>query len=189
MIRRICLVLLVVAAIVSAGSMEGHAQSLSTRHLPEAIRNGQARSRGRLPATQVMQLVIVLPLRDQAGLDAFLHDLYDPASSSYRQFLTVPEFTERFGPNQENYDAVIRFAEANGLTVVGTSRNRMNVQVKGAVENIEKAFHVTMGVYQHPTENRTFYSPDREPRRRLAVRAVAHLGPGQLFHPASRRPA
>jgi kumamolisin len=110
-----------------------------------------------------MQLVIVLPLRDQAGLDAFLHGLYDPASSSYRQFLTVPEFTERFGPSQENYDAVIRLAEANGLAVVGTSRNRMNVEIKGTVENIEKAFHLTMGVYQHPTENRTFYSPDREP--------------------------
>ena len=163
MIRRMSLVLLAIAAIVSAGSIDGHAQSLLTRHVPEVIRNGQTRSLGRLPAAQVMQLVIVLPLRDQAGLDAFLHGLYDPASSSYRQFLTVPEFTERFGPSQENYDAVIRLAEANGLAVVGTSRNRMNVEIKGTVENIEKAFHLTMGVYQHPTENRTFYSPDREP--------------------------
>jgi subtilase family serine protease len=162
-IRRMSLVLLTIAAIVSAGSIDGQAQSLLTRHVPEVIRNGQARSLGRLPATQVIQLVIVLPLRDQAGLDAFLHDLYDPASSSYRQFLTVPEFTARFGPSQENYDAVIRFAEANGLAVVGTSRNRVNVEIKGSVENIEKAFHVTMGVYPHPTENRTFYSPDREP--------------------------
>ena len=28
---------------------------------------------------------------------------------------------------------------------------------------IETAFNVAMGVYQHPTENRTFYAPDREP--------------------------
>ena len=28
---------------------------------------------------------------------------------------------------------------------------------------IQTAFHVSMGVYQHPTENRTFYAPDREP--------------------------
>ena len=39
----------------------------------------------------------------------------------------------------------------------------MDVQLKGSVANIKKAFHVTMGVYQHPTENRTFYAPDREP--------------------------
>jgi hypothetical protein len=39
----------------------------------------------------------------------------------------------------------------------------MNLDVTGSVANIEEAFHVTMGVYQHPTENRTFYAPDREP--------------------------
>ena len=71
--------------------------------------------------------------------------------------------TARFGPSQEDYDAVIHFAEANGLAVMGTSRNRMNVDVKGSVASVEKAFHVTMGVYQHPTENRTFYAPDQEP--------------------------
>jgi kumamolisin len=39
----------------------------------------------------------------------------------------------------------------------------MLVQIDASVESIEKAFHVTMNVYQHPTENRTFYAPDREP--------------------------
>jgi len=36
------------------------------------------------------------------------------------QFLTVEEFTARFGPSQQDYDSVIHFAEANGFTVVGT---------------------------------------------------------------------
>ena len=40
----------------------------------------------------------------------------------------------------------------------------MIVDVTGPVANIEGAFHVTMGVYQHPTEGRTFYAADREPR-------------------------
>jgi kumamolisin len=110
-----------------------------------------------------MRLVLVLPLRNQAALDQFLKELYDPASPSYRQYLTVEEFTTMFGPTQQDYDAVLRWAEANGFTVVGTSRNRMNVDVTGAVAAIETAFHVNMGVYQHPTENRTFYAPDREP--------------------------
>jgi kumamolisin len=58
---------------------------------------------------------------------------------------------------------VIRFAKANGFRVVGTSRNRMNLDVTGSVDAIERAFHLTMGVYQHPTEDRTFFAPDREP--------------------------
>jgi kumamolisin len=39
----------------------------------------------------------------------------------------------------------------------------MDVQVEGSVTVIEAAFNVSMGVYQHPTEDRTFYAPDREP--------------------------
>jgi subtilase family serine protease len=120
-----------------------------------------------------MRLVLVLPLRNQAALDQFLKELYNPASPSYRQYLTVEEFTTMFGPTQQDYDAVLGWAETNGFTVVGTSRNRMNVDVTGSVATIETAFHVNMGLYQHPTENRTFYAPDREPTVDL---------PFQLWH-------
>jgi len=148
-------------------------QSLLTHHVREAVLNGHAKLIGDLPATQIMQLDLVLPLSDQAGLDSFLSELYDPASPSYRHFLTVQEFTARFGPSQANYDAVVAFAKANGLTVVGGTRDGMEVQVKGQVSTVETAFHVNMRTYQHPTENRTFYSPDREPTSSL---------PFQLWH-------
>jgi len=145
-------------------------QSLLTRHVREVTLNGQAPSVGRLPATQSMRLVLVLPLRNQDELDSFLKELYDPSSPSYRQFLTVEEFTAKFGPTQEDYNAVINFAAAHGLKVVGTSRNRVNLDVKGSVASIEEAFHLTMGIYQHPREDRTFFAPDREPTPDLAVR-------------------
>jgi kumamolisin len=110
-----------------------------------------------------MRLVLVLPLRNQAVLGQFLRDLYNPASPSYRQYLTVEEFTTRFGPTQQDYDTVLSWAATNGFKVVGTSRNRVNVDVTGTVTTIEIAFHLRMGLYQHPTESRTFYAPDREP--------------------------
>jgi subtilase family serine protease len=139
------------------------AQSLMTRHMREATLKGQAQSIGRLPATQSMRLDIVLPLRNQADLESLLQELYDPSGPSYRHFLTVREFTARFGPSQEDYDAVIRYAKTNGFAVVGGSRDGMDVQIEGSVASIETAFHVSMGVYQHPTENRTYFAPDREP--------------------------
>jgi kumamolisin len=110
-----------------------------------------------------MRLVLVLPLRNQAALDQFLKELYNPASPSYRHYLTVEEFTTMFGPTQQDYDAVRHWAENNGFTVVGTSRNRMNVDVTGPVAAIETALHVNIGLYQHPAESRAFYAPDREP--------------------------
>jgi subtilase family serine protease len=175
MIRRMTVLLLAAAAMVPGASLVAQAQpqQLRTRHTREAVLNRRAQSLGRLPASQSLRFDVVLALRHEPELDNFLDQLYDPSSPSYRQFVTVKEFTERFGPSQEDYDAVIHFAGANGLNVVGGSRDAMDVQLKGTVAAIEKAFHVTMGLYRHPTENRTFFAPDREPSVDL---------PFQLWH-------
>ena len=132
---------------------------------------------------------IALPLRNESELDDLLQELYDPQSPSFHQFLSVEEFTERFGPTEEDYAAVIRFAEQNGLTVTGTSPNRMVVDVTGSVADIERAFQVTMGSYQHPTEQRTFYSPDREPSPdlRFPLWHISGLDNFSIPRPASLR--
>ena len=165
MIRRLSISLLAVAALLSVVSIVCLAQprSLMTHHVREATLNGQAQYVGPLAATQSLRLVITLPIRNQAGLDSFLQEVYDPSSASYRHFLTVEEFTTRFGPSQDDYDQVVRFAQSHGFTIAGTSRNRLNLDVTGSVASIEGAFHVTMGTYLLPAENRTFYAPDREP--------------------------
>jgi subtilase family serine protease len=125
-------------------------QSMMTRHTRLGVTSGQAKFVNRLPGTQILRLDIVLPLRDQAGLEDFPQEVYDPTSPIYRHFLTVPEFTERFGPTQEDYDAVVAFAKGSGFKVVGGSRDGMEVQVEGLVTVIEAAFNVAMGAYQHP---------------------------------------
>jgi subtilase family serine protease len=175
MIRRIRTSLFTIAALVPAiNIVQAASPSPATAHVRDVVASGQAKSIGRLPATQPMRLVLVLPHRNQAALESLLKDLYDPSSPSYHQFLTVDEFTSRFGPSQEDYDAVTSFAQSHGLTVVGTARNRMNVDVAGPVANVEEALHVTMGLYQHLTENRVFYSADREPTPDLPV-ALWHI--------------
>jgi subtilase family serine protease len=171
MFRRLSTSLLAVFAVLAILKTFAPAQSMpfGTRHTRGVTLSGQAPSLGRLPATHAMRLVIALPLRNQDQLEKLLEELYDSSSPSYRHFLTVEEFTARFGPTQDDYNAVIRFAEANGLTVAGTSRNRVNLDVIGSVSSIERAFHITLNVYQHPTEGRTFFAPDREPTADLAV--------------------
>ncbi len=167
--RRLSVSFLTLLAMVlgASGISPAQTQPLLTRHVREAIRTGEAKPVGKLPADQILSLDIVLKLRDQAGLGSFLKELYDPSSASYRHFLTVAEFTERFGPTQAEYDEVVHFAQVNGFEVVGGSRDGMEVQIRGPVSAVENAFHVRMGTYQHPTESRTFYAPDREPTAEL----------------------
>ena len=73
-----------IVAIVTGATIVSQAQSLLTRHMRDATLNGQAPSVGQLPATQSMRIDIVLPVRDQAGLDRFLQEVYDPSSPFYR---------------------------------------------------------------------------------------------------------
>jgi subtilase family serine protease len=172
--RRIFVSLVSIASFISVGVVSSRAESVMTRHVRQATLNGQAKVVGRLPVTQVMQLDIVLPVRDQAGLDSFLADLYSSTVPNYRHFLTPAEFTEKFGPTQHSYDEVVHYVQGHGLTVVGGSRDGMEVQVKGPVSAIESAFHVTLMTYQHPTENRIYYGPDREPTADLSF-ALWHI--------------
>ena len=160
-------------------------QGLLTHHVQPAVLNGQAPFVGKLPANQTMRIDIVMAVRDQASLDRFLQDVYDPSSSSYRQFLTVDQFTQKFGPSQHDYDALVRFASANGLTMTGGSRDAMDVQFKGSVAAFETAFHVNLGVYHDANANREFLFSGPRTHDRPAFPTLAHHRPGQLFHSTS----
>jgi subtilase family serine protease len=145
---------------------------------------------GRLEATKSLHLAIGVPLRDQAGLTKFLQDIYDPASPNYRHYLTPEQFTERFGPTAADYQKVIDYARAQGLTVTETHEDRILVDVTGSVAAIEKAFQIKMNVYQHPTESRTFYAPDSEPsvEAGIPIQDISGLSDFHKPKPAMRKP-
>jgi len=168
MIRNSLLRLPIIAGMMAVASALSQAQSVMTRHVRNVVMTGEAQTLGRLPAAQMLSLDIVLPLRDPAGLQTFLTQVFDPSSAAFHHFLAPTEFTTKFGPTQAQYDEVLSFAKANGLTVTGGSRDGMEVQVKGSVLAVERALHVNMISYQHPTENRSFYSADREPTTSLS---------------------
>jgi hypothetical protein len=152
-------------------------------HLPK-LPAGLA-SNGQLPGTNQLCLAIGLPLRDENSLDDFLAQVYDPASTNYQHYLTLEEFTERFGPTAGDYQAIMEFARTNGLTITATHGNRLLLDVRGSVDNIQRAFHITLLAYHHPSENRDFYAPDREPSvdARLPIADISGLNNYTLPHP------
>ncbi len=167
------IVLVLFAAVAIAGSGNAadsrnadslaSAPSIQAQHLPDAVASGKAARIGQVAGSQRLKLAIALPTRNQAELDQFLHDLQDPQSPAFHKYLTVDEYTARFGATQADYDAVIAWARTNGFDIAGTTPNRRLVNIEGDADTINRAFSVTMTEYQHPSEDRTFYSPDREP--------------------------
>jgi subtilase family serine protease len=130
-------------------------------HVPAAV--AKLAAYGTLPPANRLNLAIGLPLRDARGLDDFLSAVYDPASPHYRQYLTPEQFTEKFGPTAADYAAVTAFALRQNLTVTATHSNRLLLDVSGSVADIQRAFHITLRTYHHPTEARDFYAPDADP--------------------------
>jgi len=156
-------------ALLAAGS--AHA---ATTDVPDAVVRHIAPLIGAPAPTQNMELAISLPLRNEPALRALLGAIYDPASPSFRHYLTVADFTARFGPTAADYASLLDFAAAHNLHPRGLAANRHVLDLHGTVADVERAFHVTIGVYKHPTEARTFYAPDRAPTPDTAV-PILHI--------------
>lgn len=159
-------------------------------HVPAIV--AHLSSKGNLPSTNHLNLAIGLPLRDEKGLNDYLAQLYDQAdqaSPNYRHYLTPEQFTEKFGPTEADYAKVIAFAQSNRLTVTAMHGNRLLLDVNGSVADIQRAFHIKLRTYRHPTEARDFYAPDAEPAvdAQLPVLDVSGLNNYTLPRPKSFR--
>jgi len=183
---------LALAAVITAVLLPLRTEAQSTGqqvlhgHVPPAIASYHLQAKSLLPATNRLNLAIGLPLRNQDALTKLLAEIYDPSSTNYHHYLTPEQFAAQFGPVEQDYQSLIHFAQTNGLTVTATYPNRALLDVSGSVAAVERVFHVKLNVYQHPTENRTFYAPDSEPSVDLNV-SILHVSGLDNF--ATARPA
>src|ERR1700721_1901720 len=72
----------------------------------------------------------------------------------------------KFAASVLNMGSLVSWAKANGFSVIATAPNRVLLAVECSVNTVNRAFHVSIKNYRHPTEKRIFYSPDREPTLR-----------------------
>lgn len=176
-LARACLAASALVAITAAPAFAAHIQ-VST--VPAAVTQHKAAFVKALNPATPLKLQVVLPMRNKAELSQFAHAVADPDDPHYRHYLTVAQFTERFGPTKSDYDAAIRFFNDSGLKVTHTAANRYLFQIEGTAADVERVLHVNLNLYQHPTENRTFMAPDREPTLDLGV-PVQHIADLDTF--------
>jgi subtilase family serine protease len=156
-------------------------------HVPPAVSG--LKPVGRLAGTNRLSLEIGLPLRNTQELTNFLQCLYNPTHPLYHHYLTPSQFTSNFGPTELEYGKVRSFAEAHGFVVANAYSNRVLLDVTASVADIEDAFRITMRIYQHPTEARTFYAPDSDPSvdSTLTVSGISGLDNYALPRPVSQQ--
>jgi hypothetical protein len=168
-------------------SADAAQEQVLTGHVPRAV--ATQKPVGRMDAAARLDLALGLPLRNPEQLEELLGQIYQPGSTNFRRYLTPEQFTAAFGPTEKDYQAVMDFATKHGLRITGTHANRTLVDVNGAVADIEKAFHLNLRLYQHPTQARLFFAPDAEPSFELdtPLLAISGLDNFVVPHPLVRR--
>ena len=186
MIRISGLRLCTIAAIVSVLPCASNAQSVLTHHVREVTLSGAKQ----LPSTASPPLklsasTLVLPLRDPEGLKSFLADLYDPNSPHLSPLPhSPPRFTARFGPTEEQYAEVLRFAKTNGLTC-HRRLPRRHGSPGPRLRPRHRARHAPQPAHPTSTPPKTAPSspPTANPTHGPLLQPLARIRPRQLLQP------
>lgn len=135
-----------IAAILKGAPAAGVETPRRVARVAPEIRD--AEDAGRVdPGLPVEKMVLVLPVRDQAGLERFLTELQDPASPRFRRWLTPSEFGERFGARKEDLEAIAGWLRSEGFAVEGAGAGRTALVFSGRAADVERAFDTELHVY------------------------------------------
>ena len=167
------LALLAAVPLLAGGGQAGAAPSgprlLSADSVPVEVRSGQAKPLGPHAAEESLQVLFNLPLRDKAGLDAFLADVTNPQSPHYGQYLTLDEANARFNPAVAGEERVLAWLKAAGISDVQTQPNHLYVGAHASVATLNRLLNIQITDYA--LADRTIYGPDRAPTLPAAVSA------------------
>ncbi|MFI5734108.1 trypsin-like serine protease [Kribbella sp. NPDC051587] len=176
------------AAVAAATVVTGPAVARTDRvPLGEPAPHGAHRL-GAVPADRQLEVAVALRPHDEAGLNAFVKSVSDPASPQYRHFLTSQEYNERFGPRQSDVDATVAFLRAEGLRVTGLSGNRQIVDAVGTPKQVKAAFGTTVGRYSDAKGNQ-FVANDAVPTIPASLSTVVRRVVGLDSRPTAHRAA
>jgi subtilase family serine protease len=150
-----------------------------------------AASLGLEDSSKIIDIAIWLQPHNRSLLDEFAQDLYDAASPNYRHWLKHSDIVKNFAPTAEEMHTVQDFLESKNLKVVRVGPDNFYVRARGAIADVENAFHVELVDYQ--VGNQTLRSnagdPYVEGPAAALVQVVSGLDNGGFRYPFQARPA
>jgi xanthomonalisin len=127
------------------------------------------------PVTNAQLNVTVLVHQQNAqALEAYAQSVQDPASGTFRHFLTPDQIAAEFGASQSDYQKAAQYFVSNGLAVAGW-KQRLLLVVGGSQSSMQRAFGTTFGLYQK--NGQQFIAPMTQPHflAQLPVDAVGNM--------------
>lgn len=154
---------------------------------------------GPVPASTQVTLGFGLPGQNITGLQTLAHQVSDPQSPQYKQYLTPSQLAATYGALQLDYQGLQSFLQAKGLSVVATYPDNLYVEATGPASALDSLLYANL-VYRQRPNGTTFVSIDRSPSVDLTTVllhvsgledvVVPHIaGPGGSGVPASAIPS
>ena len=187
--------LLMTVTLLAGLLLTGHALPFSGARTATSATRGPTGARGMTalgPASPDRPLAITLVLRGRssAELDRTLAGLSDPASPSYRHFLSPAEYARRFGPDPARRQRVEAALTAAGLRVTWRAPDGTLLRVQATIQQAEAFFGVRIEDFRG-ADGRRFYAattaPTLPPALREIVTGVLGLESYSAAHPAALR--
>ncbi len=91
---------------------------------------------------------VAMRWRHERELNSVDQAVSDPASSSYRNFLSSAEFRARYSPSPAHVAAVASYLRSHGLRVTRISASRMLIDATGSSRSAERAFGTRLARYR-----------------------------------------
>jgi len=90
---------------------------------------------------------VYLSWNNPSTVEALAQAVSNPASSSYKAYLTPAQFRQQFAPSQAQAGAVQAWLRSQGFTVEYTPQNNHYVSAEGTVAQASAAFGTSFGMY------------------------------------------
>jgi subtilase family serine protease len=133
------------------------AYSLPTHNVPIGV--AIAADQGRVDPGKEMNLTVVLKMHNRAEFDKVVERLYDPASSTFRRWLTQEDF-EKYAPTVGEFETVKNELVRQGFSVLSSDPQRFSIRVHGTAATVEKAFQTELHTFNY--QGRTFQAHIRD---------------------------
>ena len=118
-----------------------------TTHPLAAAGRDSGRASADLPMERIQMQLKSSP-EQQAALDQLVAAQHDPGSPLFQHWLTPEQFGERFGPAQEDIDAVAGWLRDHGFHIDAIGAGRRTLEFSGTAGQVERAFHTQMRHYE-----------------------------------------
>ncbi len=103
---------------------------------------------GAVASSSGVSFDVVLSLSDSAGAAAAARAASDPASSSYRHYLSDAQWVARFAPTAAAVSSVESWLRAQGFAVGAVPSDRLFVPAQGSAAQVARAFGTSLGTYR-----------------------------------------